>query len=237
MKICLLGYGKMGHEIEIAGIERGHEFPLIIDENNPGDLSAKGLQTVDAVIDFSSSKSAPDQILFSLNAGVPVISGTTGWNERMDEIMNICLKVKGAFFYASNYSIGVNIFFNLNRHLAKIMNSFPEYSPSVKEIHHIHKLDAPSGTAITLAEQIIKLHHQFSDWSMENAQPDILPIKAIREGEENGFHEITYTSEIDNIVISHNAKSRKGFAAGAIMAAEFIQGKTGIFGMDDLLKL
>lgn len=227
----------MGHEIEITGKERGHEFPLIIDENNPGDLTVSGLKTIDAVIDFSSPKSAPDQILFCLEARVPVVSGTTGWNDRLEEIRKKCLEVRGALFHASNFSIGVNIFFNLNIHLAKIMNGFPEYNPSIKEIHHIHKLDAPSGTAITLAEQIIKFQDRLSGWELDRARSGILPVQATREGEVKGFHEITYTSEIDDIVISHNAKSRKGFATGAIMAAEFIRDKTGIFGMNDLLKL
>lgn len=239
MNICLIGYGRMGHEVESAGKGRGHEFSLIIDEYNAGELNTENLQGMGAAINFSTPASAPDQILKCLEAGVPVVSGTTGWNERLEEIMNTCKQMDGAFFFASNFSIGVNIFFNVNKHLASVMNRFKEYKPSMKEIHHVHKLDAPSGTAITLAEQIIESHEDTSGWSLKEISESetVLPIEAIREGEVKGYHEINYTSDIDDITISHSAKSRKGFALGAILAAEFIHGKSGCFGMNDLLKL
>jgi 4-hydroxy-tetrahydrodipicolinate reductase len=239
MNICLIGYGRMGHEIEKAGKERGHQFPLIIDEYNAEDLKAESLQDIDVAINFSTPDSAPGQILTCLKAGIPAVSGTTGWNDRMEEIREACIEMKGAFFFASNFSIGVNIFFNVNRHLASLMNRFQEYRPSIKEIHHIHKLDAPSGTAITLAEQIIEAHKNTSVWTLgQNRETEgTLPIEAIREGEVKGYHEIRYTSDIDDITISHTAKNRKGFALGAVLAAEFIRGKSGCFGMNDLLQL
>lgn len=239
MNICLIGYGRMGHEIEAAGKEQGHQFPLIIDEHNAEELNAEALQGIDVAINFSTPASAPEQILKCLNAGIPVVSGTTGWNDRFGEITETCKQLNGAFFHASNFSIGVNIFFNVNKHLASLMNRFKDYRPSMKEIHHVHKLDAPSGTAITLAEQIIGSHNDTSGWSLEEDRDSegILKVQAIRKGEVKGFHEITYTSDIDNITISHSAKNRKGFAMGAILAAEFLKGKSGCFGMNDLLKL
>lgn len=238
MKICLLGYGKMGHEIEIVGKERGHQFTLIIDENNPEDLNSGKLTGIDAVINFSTPHTAPDQILTCLENGIPVVSGTTGWNHRFDEVRNRCANLNGAFFYASNFSIGVNIFFDANQHLARIMKRFDDYMVSLKEIHHTQKLDAPSGSAITLAEDIIAQSDRIKEWELDGkVKKGSLAIESIREGDIKGFHQVKYESDIDEILISHSAKSRKGFALGAVLAAEFIQGKTGSFGMNDLLNL
>ncbi|HDR68208.1 MAG TPA: 4-hydroxy-tetrahydrodipicolinate reductase [Bacteroidaceae bacterium] len=238
MNICLLGYGKMGREIESFGTERGHRFPLVIDENNQEKLNMQNLKDIDVVIDFSSPLSAPDQILFCLESKVPVVSGTTGWSNRLKEIEARCKQLEGTFFYASNFSVGVNIFFYINRILAAIMNRFKTYSVSLKEVHHIHKLDAPSGTAITLAEQIIENHENFHQWTLDKDEKSgIIKIEAVREGEVKGFHAVKYESDIDEIMISHSARSRKGFALGALLAAEFVQGKTGCYGMQDLLKL
>ncbi|MBN1131893.1 MAG: 4-hydroxy-tetrahydrodipicolinate reductase [Bacteroidales bacterium] len=238
MNICLLGYGRMGHEVETTGTELGHRFPLIIDKNNTADLNPGNLKGIDAVINFSSPESAPEQILLCLQSKVPVVSGTTGMNNRLKEIRERCIFLNGAFFYASNFSIGVNIFSHINAILAGIMNRFKEYRVSLEEIHHIHKLDAPSGTAIMLAEKIIENRDDLEGWSLDpEHRSGTVPVKAVRKGEVKGFHAIKYESDIDEIVISHSARSRKGFVSGAIMAAEFLQGKTGCYGMTDLLKL
>ncbi len=244
MKIALIGYGKMGKAIEALGEVKGHSFPLIIDEHNPGDLNADRLKGIEAAIEFTTPASAPGNISSCLKLGVPVVSGTTGWNARIPEIEQRCKDTGGTLFHSSNFSIGVNILFAMNRHLARIMNSFPEYRISLQEVHHIHKLGAPSGTAITLAEQILEEHSGLKQWeltgeteSADKGREDCLPIEAIREGEVKGRHTIVYTSEVDALSLSHNALSRDAFAAGALMAAEFISGRQGVFGMQDLLNL
>ena len=237
MKIALIGYGKMGKTIEQIALSRGHQIVSIVDINNPEEFQSDNFKSADVAIEFSTPATAFDNYMKSFAAGVPIVSGTTGWLDRIGEIKEKCAKEGKTFFYASNFSIGVNIFFALNKHLAKIMNNFPSYTISMTETHHIHKLDAPSGTAITLAEGIIENVDRKERWTLETAeQPTDLPIHAIREGEVPGIHEVTYESDVDYISIKHDAKSRAGFALGAVVAAEFTAGKKGFLGMDDMLK-
>lgn len=240
MKIALIGYGKMGKTIEALGKAQGHSFPLIIDENNPGDLNAEKLKEIEAAIEFTIPSAAPGNIRACLNLEVPVVVGTTGWNAELPEIEKLCVEKGGGLFHASNFSIGVNILFAMNRQLARIMDQFPAYRVSMKEEHHIHKLDAPSGTAISLAEQILEENKSLNSWKLkeqEGRESNELGIEAIREGEVKGRHTILYESEVDTLSLSHDAKSRDAFAAGALLAAEFIRSKSGVFGMQDLLKL
>ena len=238
MNIALIGYGKMGQTIEALGTDQGHTFPLIIDVDNCEDLNADRLKDVDVAIEFTIPATAPGNILTCIDHNIPVVSGTTGWNDRFTEIEDYCKKNQGTLFYASNFSIGVNILFALNDQLARIMDKFSSYLVTMEEVHHIHKLDAPSGTAITLAEQIIRRQRRVKRWSLEDEGiPSILHIDAIREGEVKGKHTIRYESEVDSITLRHNAKSRDAFAAGALLAASFIRSRKGIFGMNDLLKL
>ena len=235
--IALIGYGKMGKTIEQIALNRGHQIVSIVDINNPEEFQSANFKSADVAIEFTTPATAFDNYMKSFAAGVPVVSGTTGWLDRIGEIKEKCEKEGKTFFYASNFSIGVNIFFALNKYLAKIMNNFPSYNISMTETHHIHKLDAPSGTAITLAEGIIENVDRKDRWTLETAeQPTDLPIHAIREGEVPGIHEVTYESDVDYISIKHDAKSRAGFALGAVVAAEFTAGKKGFLGMDDMLK-
>ena len=237
MKIALIGYGKMGKTIEQIALNRGHQIVSIVDINNPEEFQSVNFKSADVAIEFTTPATAFDNYMKSFAAGVPVVSGTTGWLDRISEIKEKCEKEGKTFFYASNFSIGVNIFFALNKYLAKIMNNFPSYNISMTETHHIHKLDAPSGTAITLAEGILENVDRKERWTLETAeQPTDLPIHAIREGEVPGIHEVTYESDVDYISIKHDAKSRAGFALGAVVAAEFTAGKKGFLGMDDMLK-
>lgn len=237
MKIALIGYGKMGKTIEQIAIQRGHQIVSIIDINNPDDVYSDAFKSADVAIEFTSPATAFGNYMKCFEVGVPVVSGTTGWLDRMNEIKDQCEKEGKTFFYASNFSIGVNIFFALNKYLAKVMNNFPDYDVKMTETHHIHKLDAPSGTAITLAEGILENLARKDRWTLETVEkPTDLPIHAIREGEVPGIHEITYESEVDTICIKHDAKSRAGFALGAVIAAEFTAGKQGFLGMDDLFK-
>ena len=237
MKIALIGYGKMGKTIEQIALSRGHQIVSIVDINNPEEFQSVNFKSADVAIEFTTPATAFDNYMKSFADGVPVVSGTTGWLDRISEIKEKCEKEGKTFFYASNFSIGVNIFFALNKYLAKIMNNFPSYNISMTETHHIHKLDAPSGTAITLAEGILENVDRKERWTLETAeQPTDLPIHAIREGEVPGIHEVTYESDVDYISIKHDAKSRAGFALGAVVAAEFTAGKKGFLGMDDMLK-
>lgn len=236
MKIALIGYGKMGHEIEKIAIERGHTIVSIIDANNTSDFDSPEFKSADVAIEFSMPSSALDNYRKCFAARVPVVAGTTGWLEHMDEVKKACSEDGQTFFYASNYSLGVNIFFALNKYLAKIMNAYPSYDVKMEETHHIHKLDAPSGTAITLAEGVIENIDRKDRWNLEVEEKDTdLAIHCIREGEVPGIHEIMYESEADIISIKHDAKSRKGFALGAVLAAEFTKGKKGFLGMNDML--
>lgn len=237
MNAALVGYGKMGREIEKILAARGHSVVLTIDENNGAELTTDNLRRfgVSVAIEFTTPGSAYRNIATCLEAGVAVVCGTTGWLERYDEVVALCEKTGGAFFYASNYSLGVNIFFRLNEVLARMMDGFPEYEVSMEEIHHIHKKDAPSGTAITLAEGIARNVARKSGWTMDAPAEDEIFIAAGRSGEVPGTHIVEWESEADSIVITHEAKNRKGLAVGAVMAAEFLNGKTGVYSMSDLL--
>lgn len=237
MNIALIGYGKMGHEIEKIALKRGHNIVSIIDMNNLEEFNSPAFKSADVAIEFSTPDSAIQNYRKCFEVGVAVVAGTTGWLEHLDEVKRACAEHGKTFFYASNYSLGVNIFFALNKYLAKIMNNYPSYEVKMEEVHHIHKLDAPSGTAITLAEDLIKEVDRKERWSLEveEKQTD-LAIHCIREGEVPGIHEIIYESEADIISIKHDAKSRVGFALGAVLAAEFTNGKKGFLGMGDMLK-
>jgi 4-hydroxy-tetrahydrodipicolinate reductase len=236
MKIALFGYGKMGHEIEKIAVERGHEIIAIIDKDNYNDIQSGAFRSAQAAIEFTTPETAFDNVVACLLLGVPVVSGTTGWHNRVDEAKRICEEKQGTFFYASNYSLGVNIFFHINRELARIMGHFTGYNVSMKEIHHMQKKDAPSGTAITLAEDIIKQISRVLKWvDGDSVADDEIGIKSIREGNVPGTHVVAYDSDADTILIKHEAKSRKGFALGAVIAAEFIAGKKGIYTMSDIL--
>ena len=235
MKIALIGYGKMGKTIEQIALQRGHQIVSIIDINNTADFDSEAFRSADVAIEFTTPATALGNYMRCFEDNVPVVSGTTGWLSHLDEVKAKCEQEGKTFFYASNFSVGVNIFFALNRYLAKIMNGFPAYDVRMTEVHHIHKLDAPSGTAITLAEGILDNVERKERWTLETAeQPTDLPIHAIREGEVPGIHEIIYESEADTISIKHDAKSRAGFALGAVIAAEFTAGKKGFLGMNDL---
>lgn len=237
MKIALIGYGKMGKTIEKIALERGHQIVSIIDVNNPEEFESAAFKSADVAIEFTMPATAFNNFVKCFAASVPVVAGTTGWLNRMDEIKDLCKKENQTFFYASNYSIGVNIFFAMNKYLAKIMNNFPTYNVKMIETHHIHKLDAPSGTAITLAEGIIDNIERKDRWTLgKEENTSDLEIDAIREGEVPGIHEVIYDSEVDYISIKHDAKSRAGFALGAVIAAEFTCGKKGFLGMQDLFK-
>lgn len=238
MKIALIGYGKMGHEIEKIALQRGHEIVCTIDLNENDKFNSPEFKSAEVAIEFTSPDSALQNYRRAFAANIPVVSGTTGWLEHLNEIKQACKNDGQTFFYASNFSLGVNIFFALNNQLAKMMNQFPDYDVRMEETHHIHKLDAPSGTAITLAEGILNNLDRKKSWSLDKANNDNeLQIKAFREGEIPGIHTVTYESEADSIRITHDAKSRKGFALGAVLAAEFTKGKKGFLGMEDMLKL
>jgi 4-hydroxy-tetrahydrodipicolinate reductase len=232
MKIALLGYGKMGKVIERIALERGHEIVLKKDESNSYD----GLSSADVSIDFSVPTAAVDNISASFNAGVPVVSGTTGWLEHYDEMIALCNDKKGGFISSSNFSLGVNIFFGLNEYLAKIMAPFDSYKVTMEEIHHTQKLDAPSGTAISLAKGVIE-NSKYANWTMDEPNTNEIHIEAKRIGDVPGTHTVTYDSIVDNIEIKHTAHNREGFALGAVIAAEWLAGKQGVFSMKDVLNL
>ncbi|RXG15346.1 dihydrodipicolinate reductase [Leeuwenhoekiella aestuarii] len=231
MKIALLGYGRMGKTIEKLATERGHTVVKTIDQNDDYDFNE-----ADVAIDFSVPDAAVNNISACLKAGVPVVSGTTGWLAKYEDMVSLCKKNNGAFIYASNFSVGVNIFFELNKQLAKMMQHLKDYNVSMTEVHHIHKLDAPSGTAITLAEGILDHSHN-TDWVLDKEETDKITIKAEREGEVPGTHTIKYESQVDEITIEHKAHNRNGFALGAIIAAEWLRDKTGVYSMKDVLNL
>lgn len=236
MNIALIGYGKMGHEIEKIALNRGHKIVAIIDVNNIADFDSPAFKSADVAIEFSTPDSAINNYRKCFEADVPVVAGTTGWLEHMDEVKKACAEQGKTFFYASNYSLGVNIFFAMNKYLAKIMNNYPDYDIKMEEIHHIHKLDAPSGTAITLAEDLIKEIDRKDRWNPEAEEKKTdIAIHCIREGEVPGIHEVIYESEVDAISIKHESKNRKGLALGAVIAAEFTNGKKGFLGMNDML--
>lgn len=233
MKIALLGYGKMGKVIEKIALERGHE---IVHKKSSSD-SYLGLENADVAIDFSIPASAVENISECLNRGIPVVSGTTGWLEEYPKMVALCENKNGSFIYGSNFSLGVNLFFELNSYLAKMMSKFKTYSVSMEEIHHTQKLDAPSGTAISLAKGIIE-NTDYTSWTLDaNPKEKELPIEALRIENVPGTHSIFYTSEVDTIEIKHTAHSREGFALGSVVAAEWLVGKKGVFTMKDVLDL
>lgn len=237
MRIALLGYGKMGQTIEKIATERGHTISHAINIDNLHELEQVTSSSTDVAIEFSEPNSAFGNITHCLKKGVPVVVGTTGWLEQLSEVEELCQKQDGSFFYASNFSIGVNIFFRLNEVLAGMMDKFPEYEVDMEEIHHIHKKDAPSGTAITLAEGILRHLSQKNSWVLgEGKGKDTLPIESKREGEVPGTHIVTYKSGVDDIEIKHTAHSRQGFALGAVKVAEWLPGKKGVLSMQDFLK-
>ena len=235
MKIALIGYGKMGRMIEKIALDRGHEIVCKIDVDNQSDFGSAEFASADVAIEFTTPKTAVGNIERSFAAGVPVVCGTTGWLEQMDHIKELCEQTKGALFYASNYSLGVNIFMAVNRYLAKIMNGFKQYDPTINEVHHIHKLDHPSGTAITLAEGIMSQLERKNAWT-EEADAEGLLITHQREGEVPGIHTITWDSAEDTISMRHEAKGREGLALGAVAAAEWLAGRQGFYTMADMLK-
>jgi 4-hydroxy-tetrahydrodipicolinate reductase len=242
MNILLLGYGKMGKAIERIALERGHHIAGRINIDNVADLNQIQPGDVDVVIEFSSPESAVPNLTYCLEHGWPVVCGTTGWLGHRADIEALCQAKKGAFFYASNYSIGVNLFFKLNKTLAQFMRNYPSYRVSMTEIHHTEKKDAPSGTAITLAEGVLEHLPHKRRWTVTEAggEPvaaadDAIDIESLREGTVPGTHTVRYDSVVDRIEISHVAHSREGFALGAVMAAEWLAGREGVFGMDDLL--
>jgi len=243
MNIALIGYGKLGRTIEKLGIALGHSFPVIIDVSNKNELQARYMPGVDVAIEFSVPESAPENIRKCIDMKLPVVSGTTGWNRSIPGIEAYCREKNGTLFYSSNFSVGVNILFAMNRKLAAMMSQFPEYSVSMREVHHVHKKDAPSGTAITLAEQILVENSAIKGWYLKESGnekrngDEALPIEAIREDEVVGEHIIHYESPMDSVSLIHSAKTRDAFAAGALLAASFIKGKKGVFGMQDLLNL
>lgn len=236
MKIALIGYGKMGKEIENLALSRGHEIVCIIDIDNQDDFESEAFRSADVAIEFTNPKVAYHNYIKTFNAGVKLVSGSTGWlEEHGEEIRELCTKGGKTLFWASNFSLGVAIFSSLNKYLAKIMNQFPEYDIAMSETHHIHKMDAPSGTAITLAEGVLDNIDRKSNWVKGEAHnPAQLPIESIREGEVVGLHTIRYTSDADTISITHDAKNRNGFVLGAVLAAEYTVGKEGFLGMSDL---
>jgi 4-hydroxy-tetrahydrodipicolinate reductase len=232
MKIALLGYGKMGKVIERIALERGHEIVL---RKNISD-SFEGLSNADVAIDFSAPDAAVSNISACLTSGIPIVSGTTGWLEHYDQIEALCIEKNGAFIYGSNFSLGVNLFFELNNYLAKMMSKFSQYQAEMEEIHHLQKLDAPSGTAISLAKGIIQ-NSAYNNWTLEKGKSDELYIDAKRIDAVPGTHSVYYNSVVDSIEIKHVAHNRDGFAYGAIIAAEFLKDKKGVFTMKDVLNI
>ncbi len=244
LKIAIIGFGKMGKTIKSLAEQHGDKIVLTIDLENRADFTPENLRNADVAIEFSRPETAFDNVRTCLEAGVPVVSGTTGWLERMEEVKAICEANNGAFFYASNYSVGVNIFFAVNRYLAKLMSTQPQYDVRMEEVHHTQKLDHPSGTAITLAQGILQhisekkawtTHLQTSESQQFETAPHSLPIISKREAQVPGTHIVKWASEVDTIEISHVAHSREGFAKGAIAAAHWLVGRKGCFGMEEML--
>lgn len=235
MKIALIGYGKMGKEIEAIALQRHHEIVLKVDSKNSTAIQAEDLRKADVAIEFSTPHTVVGHIETCFSAETPVVVGTTGWYQDFDKITQACEKKNAGLFHATNFSIGVNLFFKVNRYLAKLMDPYQQYDVAMEEIHHIHKLDKPSGTAISLASQILENIERKTKWSITEKNAETLFIQDVREGEVPGTHIIRYTSEVDTLEISHTAHNRKGFALGAVLAAEFMVGKKGVYTMDDLL--
>ncbi len=238
MKIALIGYGKMGKAIEEIALEQGHEIVLKIDVNNATDFTIPNLQQAEVAIEFTSPHSAVQNIKTCIEAGLPIVSGSTGWMDQWEEVMQYCKEKQGTLLYASNFSIGVNIFFEINKQLALLMSNRPEYNIGIEEIHHTAKKDAPSGTAITIAEEIISNSQSKQEWVLgDSDKKNALSIISKRIDPAPGTHIVTYDSPIDSIEIKHTAHSRKGFASGALLAATFLKGKKGVYSMKDVLKV
>ncbi len=235
MNIALFGYGKMGKEIEDIALQRNHTIVLKITNQNKHLITEVDLQKADVAIEFSTPQTVLTNIETCFNANLPIVVGTTGWYDNFEEIKKHCSAKNASLFYATNFSLGVNLFFKVNTYLAHLMNKYNDYNVSMEEIHHIHKLDKPSGTAITLANQIIDKIERKTNFSTEIQSPETLYIKDIRQGEVPGTHIIKYQSLIDDIEIMHKAHNRKGFALGAVIAAEFLQHKKGIYTMSDII--
>ena len=228
----------MGHEIERVLLSRGHSVNLIIDQNNTADLCADRLQGIDVAIEFTTPSTAYDNIRTCIEAGTAIVSGTTGWMQRLPELQELCRAKGGAMIYSSNYSLGVNIAFAINRRLAELMNRFADYDVRIEEVHHIHKKDAPSGTAITLADDIIARLDRKDGWvNVPTDDAAKIEIASVREGEVAGIHTVTYDSADDTLSLRHSLKSRRALATGAVIAAEFVCGRKGVFTMDDLFRV
>ncbi|MEA4982983.1 MAG: 4-hydroxy-tetrahydrodipicolinate reductase [Paludibacter sp.] len=237
MKIALIGYGKMGKTIERIAKERGHEIVSVIDVDNTDDFESAAFKSADVAIEFTMPAVAQENVRRAFVAGVPVVCGTTGWIENLQKLKNEVQEKGNTLFWSSNFSLGVNVFMAVNKYLARLMNRFPEYDVEMTEVHHTQKLDAPSGTAITLAEGILENLERKTSWSKETSSvPEEIAIKSIREGQVPGTHTIVYDCDVDTITITHEAKNREGLALGAVVAAEFTAGKKGFLGMNDLLK-
>ncbi|MBQ9471404.1 MAG: 4-hydroxy-tetrahydrodipicolinate reductase [Bacteroidales bacterium] len=238
MRIAIIGHGKMGRELEAVAIERGHQIALIVDKDNIADLNAQNARGIDVALEFTSPQTAYKNVRQCLAIGLPVVCGTTGWNDQLPELAELAQKGEGALFYASNFSVGMHIFFKINALAARCMATIGGYDVAIKETHHTQKLDAPSGTAIAMANVIAAENGAVDGWTLlpERCNGKI-PIEAIREGQVFGNHEVVYASACDVITVEHKAKGRRGLALGAVMAAEFTAGKRGFFGMDDLIPL
>lgn len=238
MNIVLIGYGKMGKAIEAIATERGHEIVLRIDQGNFAELEAYPKDQIDVAIEFSNPEAAFGNLRYCMENGIKVLSGTTGWLSHKPVIEDLCRKKQGAFFYASNFSVGVNLFFKLNEYLSKLMAPYGSYDVSIEEVHHTEKKDAPSGTAITLAEGVMRHREELRSWvNQAEAQEGELPIVSIRQDPAPGTHTINYSSEIDTITITHEAHTRKGFAQGAVLVAEWLADQQGVLSMQDFLPL
>ncbi len=242
LNIVLLGYGRMGRMIEKIALERGHKIALRIDEYDEALFDSEAFKSADVVIEFTQPEAAARNCRMAIERGLPVVSGTTGWAKELKDLsLWLSEDKERTLFWASNFSVGVNLFFEMNRRVAKLMNAFKDYKLSMSEVHHIHKLDAPSGTAITLAEHIIDEYEALDNWySLQSESPkpvseDVLEIDSIRQGEVPGIHTVKYTSSVDEITLEHNAFGREGFALGAVLAAEFVQEHKGLLSMRDML--
>lgn len=239
MKIAIIGYGRMGHIIERIAKQRGHHICAVIDAHNIDNIDSPDFKKADVAIEFTTPSSAVDCILRAFAVGVPVVSGTTGWDDSLPDLRDMCDKGAGTLIHASNFSIGVNVFMAVNHRLASLMNRFPEYSPSILEVHHIHKLDHPSGTAVTLANEIVEDVERIQNWQEPDCNgavdADSLPVAHERRGEVPGIHTITWKSDVDEISIRHEAFSRDGFALGAVLAAEWLAGKKGYHTFSEVL--
>lgn len=239
MKIAIIGYGRMGRLIEAIARKRGNTITAVIDVDNRSEFESEAFRSSDVAIEFSVPSAGYDNILECFRAGVPVVSGTTGFATRLPELRELCREGKGTLLHSTNFSIGVNIFRAINRYAARLMDHFPEYRPYISETHHIHKLDHPSGTAATLAEELVESCERISDWyepcSSTLDDPSMLPVSAVRMGEVPGIHTIRWESNVDYISLTHSAKSREGFASGAVTAAEWLAGRKGFFTMSEML--